>query len=276
MVATLSDTKAVRAFKIFYSEETRLRIDAGFIPLDNSNPLTPGWFEIEPILAALRQIDWSDFKIMGVFSPRFIEKTGLSYSNLCDFISEDGAESDVYIFSPQPDMGAFFLNVFEQGETFDPGFKTLGHAVFSELGVMADLDSLVMDSRRIVFSNYFAAKKQFWGRWRELVEGLVALSESSSELGQQLRRKTSYPGGVQVKVFLAERIASLILATEPQWKVRAYNPFGFAWSATRFRENPNVAYIHDALKIAYRDTGRQEYMDAFAYMRQRFIDRKTD
>jgi hypothetical protein len=268
--------KSLELFQIFYSPETRALLDPFCKPLDNSNSTRPDWFEVYPMTNLLEQIDWNRVRMLGVLSPRFKEKTGLSLDSVAAFEFACQGEPDVLIFSPQPDMGAFFLNVFEQGETFDPGFLGTSQAVVEKLGFDVDLRSLVMDSRNIVFSNYFVANKSFWERWMQVISGLYELAESVCPIGQQLRRPTSYPGGVEVKVFLAERIASLILATEVHWKVRAHNPFRFAWSTTRFRENPNTAYINDALKIAYRDTGRREYLDAFAHVRQRFINRGVD
>ncbi|HEX3139719.1 MAG TPA: hypothetical protein VHQ87_06675, partial [Rhizobacter sp.] len=81
---------------------------------------------------------------------------------------------------------------------------------------------------------------------------------------------TSYAGAAQRKVFLAERIASFLLCTEPHWRSHAANPFGFAWSTSRFRDHPVEAFISDALKTAYRDRPFPEYLQAFARIRQTF------
>ena len=54
----------------------------------------------------------------GFLSPKFGSKTGLSHAQVTAFVRQHAAEHDVMLFSPQPDMGALFLNVFEQGETF--------------------------------------------------------------------------------------------------------------------------------------------------------------
>ena len=76
---------------------------------------------------------------------------------------------------------------------------------------------------------------------------------------------------MQRKVFLQERAVSLLLATQPQWRSVPYDPFGMGWSVSRFRDHPQDAFISDALKRAYRDTGWPEYMSAFAATRQRFL-----
>jgi hypothetical protein len=85
---------------------------------------------------------------------------------------------------------------------------------------------------------------------------------------------TSYPGpggqGAQRKVFLMERAASLLLATQPQWRSVAHNPYGFGWSASRLRQHPTEAYISDALKMAWREQPFPQYLQAFATVRERF------
>ena len=55
------------------------------------------------------------------------------------FAAANGGDADVLIFSPQPDMGALFLNVFEQAETFDPGMIATFEAVLTRLGRPAAL-----------------------------------------------------------------------------------------------------------------------------------------
>ncbi|CAH2605618.1 protein of unknown function (plasmid) [Rhodovastum atsumiense] len=75
---------------------------------------------------------------------------------------------------------------------------------------------------------------------------------------------------MQRKVFLQERVASLLLVTQPQWRSVAYNPFGMGWSASRLREHPTDAVISDALKIAFREQAYPEYLSAFVGVRERF------
>ena len=192
-------------------------------------------------------------------------------------MAEHAAQADVVLFSPQPDMGAFFLNVFEQGETFDPGLIDAYGGFLQSIGRAAPLRQMVMDSRQVCFSNYFVARPAFWREWLALNEALWAVCEGpDSPLRRGLTHTTTYPGGaggVQRKVFLQERAASLLLATQPRWRSVAHDPFGMGWSTSRFRQHPNEAFISDALKRAFRDTGWPHYMQAFAAVRERFANR---
>jgi hypothetical protein len=168
-------------------------------------------------------------------------------------------------------MGAFFLNVFEQGETFDPGLIDAYSQFLNAIGRPVPLRQLVMDSRQVVFSNYFVARPSFWREWLSLNESLFAACEATDgPLRRVLCHATTYAGGAQRKVFLQERAASLLLCMQPRWRSVAHDPYGFGWSTSRFREHPGDAFVSDALKLAWREQGFPEYLAEFARIRERF------
>ncbi len=75
-------------------------------------------------------------------------------------------------------------------------------------------------------SNYFVARPAFWRAWLDINEKLFALCEGAdSPLRQSLVYATNYSGAVERKVFLMERIVSLLLTINPAWKVHCYNTF---------------------------------------------------
>jgi hypothetical protein len=264
----------VHLHQIAYSDASLQAVEPGYAVLDNCSNLRPDWYEYWPIrqhlLQALSQGPWDESAYHGFFSPKFGAKTGMSHADVTGFVRQHAADADVLLFSPQPDMGAFYLNVFEQGETFDAGLMAAFEAFLAAIGQPRSLAGLVMDSRQTVFSNYFVASGAFWRAWFKLTEQFFAICEGpDSALRQALTVSTSYPGQAQRKVFLLERIASLMLATQPRWRTRAADPFAFAWSMTRMRDYPTEAVISDALKMAYREQGYGEYLRAFSAIRQR-------
>lgn len=265
---------SIHLHQIAYSDASRAQIPAGWLHLDNMDNARPDWYEYWPVRRYLMTKPLDETAFYGFFSPKFCAKTQLSFDDVQRFVAQHAATADVLLFSPQPDMGAFFLNVFEQGETFDAGFIAAYEGLLAHIGRPLALRTLVMDTRHTVFSNYFVARPVFWREWLAVNEALFALCEGpSSPLQQALTHVTSYPGGsggAQRKVFLQERTASLLLATQPQWRTVAHNPFGMGWSTSRLREHPNEAYISDALKRAYRDTGWPQYLQAFTAVRERF------
>lgn len=261
---------------IAYNEASRAAIGPGWLVLDNMANPRPDWFEYGPIREHLLKQPLDEQAFYGFFSPKFSAKTGLGHEQVQAFVQQHEHEADVLLFSPQPDMGAFFLNVFEQGETFDAGLIDAYGAFLQHIGRPAPLRQLVMDTRQVVFSNYFVARPAFWREWLKLNEALYALCEGEpTPLQQALTLKTTYPGpggeGVQRKVFLQERAASLILATQPQWRSVPHDPFGMGWSMSRLRQFPHDAFASDALKRAWRDTGWPEYLQAFGALRQKLL-----
>ncbi|OGA99821.1 MAG: hypothetical protein A3E25_01090 [Burkholderiales bacterium RIFCSPHIGHO2_12_FULL_69_20] len=259
----------VHLHQIAYSAATLAAIEPGYALLDNLDNARPDWYEYWPMRRFLQQQPLDEAAFYGFFSPKFGAKTQLSHADVVGFVQAHAAQADVLLFSPQPDMAAFFLNVFEQGETFDAGLIDAFEGLLARIGRPTGLRQLVMDSRSTVFSNYFVARPAFWREWLAVNEALFSTCEGpDSPLKQALTVSTSYQGA-QRKVFLQERVASYLLSTQPQWRSVAANPYGFGWSMSRLREFPTEAVISDALKMALRETGWGEYRKAFAEIRAR-------
>lgn len=262
-------------YQIAYDDRSHALVQAsGFRMLDNMAGERPDWYEYWPIRRFLATETLLDDTWYGFVSPRFGEKTGLGPREVEAEVASHctgGRQPDIVLFSPQPDMGALFLNVFEQGELFHPGFLKVAQAVVAALGMDVPLATMVTDARQIVYSNYFVARKPFWQAWFRLTEAIFAMAEDpADELGQALSAATSYPGQAQQKVFMIERVASLMLATQSRWQAASANSFRFAWSGFEaFNRDRDLAVISDALKMAYRDKPWPEYIKAFENIRAR-------
>ncbi len=258
--------------QIAYSADTLARVKPPFRVMNNLANPRPDWQEYWPIRQFLLNETLDEDRYYGFFSPRFAEKTGLDGERLQAFLRDTPHDIDVVTFSPQADMGAFFLNVFEQNDVFDPGFAGIAQSFIDHAGMDVRIDRLLMDSRHIVFSNYFVARPRFWREWLCVNEKLFALCESgpASELRDALLAPTNYRDDLQRKVFLSERIASLLLATQ-SWRVRSYSTFQCAWSATRLGDLKSEAVLSDALKIAMSVVDHPEYRAAYARLRDELV-----
>jgi predicted O-linked N-acetylglucosamine transferase (SPINDLY family) len=263
----------MRIFSIACSDKTLTMAKAsGFEVLNNCESSRPDWHEYWPIRQFLLNQTLDERTYYGFFSSQFQKKTQLAAGEVFDFVNSSAAKgADVILFSPQPDQGAGFLNVFEQQEVYSPGFTATSESFVREMGLTVDLRNLVMDSGNIVFSHYFVARPTFWREWLTWSERLFCLSESvSSTLGADLRRTTNGPGSTQVKVFLMERLASLLLVLYPhRFKTSAANPWTMGWSMTKFRDFPQEMVICDALKIAMQKNDFPEYKAAYAAIQQK-------
>jgi hypothetical protein len=268
--ATQTEGRQVALYQIAWSDAVLAQIEPNYGILDNRHDARHDWREYWPMRKFLLGQPLDENTYYGFFSPKFMSKTGLSWQAVVDYVAAAPDNTDVFTFSPQADMGSFFLSVFEQNDLFDPGFNAATDAFLAATGRPMSVASLVMDSRQVVFSNFIVAKPAFWRAWLNLNEQLFALCEGpDSPLKAQLTHPTTYPGDVERKVFLMERIASLLLTIEPHWQVRAYDTFRCAWSATQLGDQKLEAVISDALKIAMREQGFPEYTTAFSTIRQR-------
>ena len=110
--------------------------------------------------------------------------------------SRSDAATDVFLFSPSIHNSAYFLNVFEHGESEHPGLARRRGAASSRASIRpSTLDALVSDSRNTVHSNYFVAKPRFWRAWLAINERMFAIAETRDDpLGEELRAPTSLPG----------------------------------------------------------------------------------
>jgi hypothetical protein len=249
-------------FQIYYSEETKRMLDPGFLPLNNIDSTQPEWREYSPMRNFLLNAELDEQRFYGFFAPKFFAKTNLDSSQVFSFIDQD-TSPDIITFSPFCDQQALFLNCFTQGEFYAPGLMKTVDQFFDKIGLHVDLQHFVMDSRSMVFCNYFVAKPAFWRAWLDINERLYALSEPSGDLYEGLNALTDYHGSkIPLKVFIMERMVSFLLATGSSWTARAYDPFAMSISA-HFAQHLHASILCDALKIAFRTQGHEEYMTKY-------------
>ncbi|SIT49619.1 conserved hypothetical protein [Paraburkholderia piptadeniae] len=251
-------------YQIFYSGETRASLDAGFIPLDNTGG-RPDWYEYWPIRRFLLNNPLNPNEGYGFLSPKFGKKIGLHSDTVFQFLAETPDDVDVVTFPMFYDVAAFFLNVFEHACVAHSGIAPTLVAALKQIMPSVDINTLVMTSKETVFCNYLIAKPAFWAEWIGLCDQLFAIAESGvGELAEGLNASVSYEqDSAPAKVFLIERMASLLLCTQPQWRVRSYNPLTMPTSASPIRLLGAELLMLDGLKFASRQTGLPEYLAVF-------------
>ncbi len=268
--ATATQPFGIHLHQIYYSEQTRLEVDHGFIGLDNLANERPDWREYWPIRNHLLSNRFNEDDYYGFFSPKFKAKTGLDADQVRSYISAYADEAQIFIFSPYFDLSAFPLNIFEQGASQHGGTLEAFRGSVSLLDPSVDLATLVMDSRNTVFCNFIVAKPAFWVAWLKNCERLFAVAETgSTALAAELNANTDHDGsGVPVKVFVIERIASLMLSTQSHWKVRAFNPTLLPYSTAKVADYRNELILMDALKIAFALQGHSQFLAMYSQYRQ--------
>lgn len=267
--------RAIHAFQIFYSDSTQASLDPDFEPLDNSANERPDWYEYWPMRAYLRANALDPSAYYGFFSPLFYEKTRLRGKQVIQFASQAG-EAEVITFSPHPCHSACFYNVFEQGANCFPGFLEVATQFLRDFDPALRLDALVNDSRNTVYCNYFLAKPRFWNLWNTAFNRMFELAETpGSGLHDALNKPVQYAKDdgetkpAQMKIMLMERVVSLVLATG-DFKTKNYPPFAMPLTAPFAGRLAELANL-DALKIAFRETGDQQFLRLFVEQRDKLL-----
>jgi hypothetical protein len=263
---------AINIFQIYYSAATRAMLDPGFIPLDNSANERPDWREYWPIRNYLRANPPVPHDYYGFLSPAFGSKTRLGSKTVLDFVRAHQGDADVILFSPYFDQGAFFLNQWEQGAMIHPAAAATFEAALALVAPGFGIRSTATTSRNTVFCNYFVARGDFFRAWLERCERLFESAErADSDLGRGLSQEAEYVVRAPVKVFVLERVATALLATE-SWKTKAFNPLLLPLSGSRISALGAELASLDALKIAYLEQGYEQYKQAFFALRARYAE----
>jgi hypothetical protein len=209
-------------YQIAYSDATWNAVPACFLALDNRSNERPDWAEYWPIRRFLMNETLDENILYGFLSPRVTEKLQCSAEEIQAFVASAAENIDFVAFSPYIDLRALFRNVFEQGEFMHPGHMDICCRVVKDILPGVDLRNLVNTVENAVYCNYFAAKPRFWRKWLAICERIFALSESpKNPLAARLNRAQVHSAKAQEKVFVIERVASLLLATSSEFNCTA-------------------------------------------------------
>ena len=263
----------VHLYQICYDERTASSIEPGFEMLDNRVNARPDWREYWPMRQYLLGNALAEEDFYGFFSPKFRVKTNLSAAEVLRFVEESDPDVDLVGFSPSIHSSAYYRNVFLAGEADHPGLASLTEKLLDRFGIDVSLDDMISDSTNSVFSNFFVARPRFWRSWLAINERIFSIAENAADPLSPLLNGESHYGperDVPMKVFVMERVASLVAASEPGLVTRTFDPFA---SPKRIYKLP-LAVTCDALKLAYRSQGHPQYLAMFELLSgmRRFIN----
>lgn len=263
----------LKLFHIYYDLETQNKILPGFLPLDNLENQRPDWREYWPIRQWRIRNEFEEDTYYGFFSPKFYDKTNLSYQQVADFIEKNDA--DIISFSPFLDHSGPFLNIFEHGEISHRGFRTALEGYLDARNLPFSPFSSINDHSKFIFCNFFVAKKFFWDHWFTHAEFIFqSAEENKTELGKTLNASATYKHGIHalMKVFVIERLASFLVNLHPGIRVASYPgdalPFEGNTPLSKYREEILSA---DKQKTKFLKTGNLEELENFLDQRKKLI-----
>ena len=264
--------KKIKIFQIYYNADSYKLISPEFTPFDNSKPKDGSWYEYSAIREIIKKNDFEENDFVGIFSPRFHEKTGLDANHVIKVIQD--SDKDIISFSPKIFMSSLFLNSYLQGEMRHPGFLNVSQLLLNELNINIDLKTIIQDRSRIIFSNYFVAKFSLWKKWFEYTEKVYDISkQNNSKISNLLNTSTVHRGDIdsyQFKVFFIERFISIFLELN---EIDAYigsdiNKYSYANSQER--DLLPWAIIMDSLKSQYIKTKKIDYISIYENTKKQF------
>ena len=265
----------MRIFQIYYDAESRMALDQGFIPLDNTQNERPDWFEFWVIRNFLQNNALDPNSWYGFLSPNFTVKTKLNSQYVLTFLSALDPKYEVALFTSSPDLLAIHLNPFEHGEYAHPGLLRASQAFLDTTDYRVELQKLVTTLETSVFSNYIIAKPRFWCEWLKLanvffdyVEGLEKNKSANVDHNLILQNTYYLKNNVQMKVFVQERFASLILS---QGDFETYVPPIINEFQIYDMPGREILSTCENLKKSFVRTGNKEFLERFLKMRPQFL-----
>lgn len=261
-----------KIYQIYYDENSRSDLIPGFIPLDNTGNERPDWREYWPIRKYFsRKVE--QFSYLGFFSPKFYLKTNLNSEQVKKFVSE--SDADVISFAPFIDQSAFFKNIFEHGEANHPGLLRALLEFLNKLDIDSTSIGNCVPHEYFLFSNFFVAKERFWHEWRFLADALFDATEyGASRENLILNKITRYRGGenVALRVFVMERLASLVLHLKAEFTVECYPSFSLPAFGSLVSKYPAELAISNALKAKFHASKEQIYLSLYESRRTSLLN----
>jgi hypothetical protein len=262
----------IHLYQIYYDEVSKGQLDPAFTPLDNSASYRPDWFEYWAIRRILAANSFADEDYLGIFSPRFSDKTGFTGAVVRDVVAKSGAE--VIAFSSNFIEISINRSTFFQGEREHPGLLDVSQELFAAIHLPVDVKNLWADQTRSIFANYFVAKYRFWKIWFSYAEKIFDICErGNTPLASQLTSSTHHrgtQGKYQMKVFIMERLVNALLET---LNINAATNFNFLYlrdlynaDMKRHGQNPvdfDTFLLADAMKCAFIKTRQPQYLNLF-------------
>lgn len=243
--------------------------EVGFLPLQEGDRLD--WGDYAAIRAYFINEVVDEEALYGFFPAGFADQSGITAADMTQFV-ESNSGNDAYLFVPNQRDAACFLNVFEEAEFRHPGFRQLAQDYLDTVGLSLDLREFVTDSRATAQAGNMLAKPVFWKTWFDLCEQVFALAESGDgPLAAGLNATSGDNSPVALKVWLTDRIASLVLALDQQLRIAVFDH-----AARPLSDLASLAYRDklpqlDAMKRDYLATGDITLIDSFLALRSSIL-----
>lgn len=207
----------IKIYQVKYTIDDKSQKDPEFDVLDNTlnpEPLRREFYLQEQVYSTLKENEH-----VGIFSPKFYEKTKLTGLGVRKFIL-DNKGYDVYLFNPFPTNAYWSYNCWDHAEMRHPGILNKTQKMFSGCFDL-DINSIPrMDRSVLQYSSFWVGSKKFWDEyikfWLPCSEFLLrdgALTEPSYFCSEF--KLSYYP-------YILERMFSTFLLMRPDISYKSF------------------------------------------------------
>jgi len=210
-------------YQIFYKEEQVPSLDRSFVPYFNF-PNDTIFREYKVMYDNYNPDNYDASKLVGFFSWKFGQKTGISGKKFLRFIDENPGY-DVYFINPFPQHAFLFYNAWYNGECFHEGLIDAAREVLREAGLKIDIESMRNNLNNLCYCNFWVGNKSFWGKYLALTEPCYNIIRSSPKFRQKFlegnaEKNSSIP--IPLFSYFMERMFSTLLALDSTIKACPY------------------------------------------------------
>jgi hypothetical protein len=205
---------------ICYKPEMVAAVDPDFLPFDVSAEPQEERRETAHMLAFWRLGMHREYKVSGLLSPKFAQKTAIDGAIFNDFIKSN-PDYDVWFFNPYPHYFYLSHDIWEHGEIWYPGLCERASLVFASAGMAIDLANFPRSTRStLLFSNIWAGTTQFWDQFMAFVSHMASHAETVPRVFDTVRYEN---GKAEYYPFIFERLFTTFLLLHPGIKARYAN-----------------------------------------------------
>lgn len=220
--------KDLGCFEIRYRSDQKPALPPPFQVFDATAVNQPAYRELSAFERFVGDRIWDQYAHTGLFSPRFLEKTGLDVQTFLRFM-DDHPEQDVYLFHPFPRELSLANHFLELAELEHPGITAALDHVWCRLQgqVRPDL-RLPQEALLCCHCHYMVGSRRFWSAYGSFISGFMDLLRR--EAAGPLHASTPYTLSrtedthLPMAVFAFERSLSLFLAQHKgRWRVANFS-----------------------------------------------------
>ena len=262
-----------KIFQICFEPRQIELVESPLTPFDNTANERPELREYHSFFKALETGQTENLDAWGFLGPRWEAKLKYSANDIKKAI-EENPDNDVWIFNHARVVNALTYNVWEQGEYFHKGLRTVAEEALKISGHSVSAINAFMTEHNTGYCSYFVAKKEFWA---DYLFFLIGIKESLEKLPDDVKSiyesSANYARDPSLNMFafVIERMFSTFLVLN-HGKYKVYNkPYDYSVYKNQVGEFVNVIDALNKLKSHVVEEDSEKLFNNWNAIRMHFV-----